>query len=105
MLWIGRPNSPYNNTVVPGKDGKLIKSSDQIPPGSNVAGYEYAKGQDGKWVHEAALLLTMSVWAVAIGALASEIRAQSTRSGQHVGSLQFCLCTERSREEIEIRLW
>lgn len=62
MVSIGRPSSPYNNTVVPGKDGKLIKSSDQIPPGSNVAGYEYAKGQDGKWVHEAALLLTIRVW-------------------------------------------
>ena len=62
MVSIGRPSSPYNNTVVPGKNGKLIKSSDQIPPGCNVAGYEYAKGQDGKWVHEAALLLTMRVW-------------------------------------------
>lgn len=51
--------STYNNTVVPGEDGKLIKSSNQIPPGSNVAGYEYAKGQDGERVHEAAVLLTM----------------------------------------------
>lgn len=42
--------------MIPGKDGQFIKSRNQIPPGGNVAGYEYAKGQDGERVHEAALL-------------------------------------------------
>lgn len=56
---LGYIDSTHDNTVVPGEDGKLIKSSDQIPPGSNVAGDEYAKGQDGKRVHEAAVLLCM----------------------------------------------
>ena len=60
-------SSAYNNTVVPGKDGKLIKSSDQIPPGSNVAGDEYAKGQDRERVHEAAVLLTMR-WYLSLSA-------------------------------------
>ena len=47
----------YNNSVVPGKNGKLMKSSDQIPPSCDVAGYEDAKSQDGERGHEAALLL------------------------------------------------
>jgi hypothetical protein len=50
-------NDTYDNSVVPGKDCKLIKSSDEIPPSCDVAGYEYAECQDGKRGHEAALLL------------------------------------------------
>ena len=103
MVSIGRSSSPYNNTVVPGKDGKLIKSSDQIPPGSNVAGYEYAKGQDGKWVHEAALLLTMRVW-LSLSVLWQARYGRKFAKWTAAGSLKFCLCTKRSREVIEIRL-
>jgi hypothetical protein len=47
----------HNDSVVPSKDRKFIKSSNQIPPGCDVAGYEYAQGQDRERVHEAALLL------------------------------------------------
>lgn len=49
--------SPSNDAVVPRKNGKFIQPSYQIPPGCDVAGYEYAKGEDGERVHEAALLL------------------------------------------------
>lgn len=52
-----KERNTYNNSVVPGKNGKLMKSSDQIPPSCDVAGYEDAKGQNGERGHEAALLL------------------------------------------------
>jgi hypothetical protein len=42
----------YHNPVVPGKDCKLIKSSYQIPPRSDVSGYEDGKSEDGEGVHE-----------------------------------------------------
>ena len=41
----------YNNSVVPGKDGKFIKSSNKIPPRSDVAGYEDRESY-GEGVHE-----------------------------------------------------
>jgi hypothetical protein len=43
--------------VVPGKNGELIQSSNQIPPGSNVAGYEDPKGEDREGVHESAAIV------------------------------------------------
>lgn len=43
----------YKNTVVPGKDGKLIESSNKVPSSGGVAGYEDTKREGGKWVHEA----------------------------------------------------
>lgn len=49
-IWSAIPSQPmvvrntYNNSVVPGKNGKFMKSSDQIPPSCDVAGYEDAKG-------------------------------------------------------------
>lgn len=42
----------YHDSVVPSKNGKLVESSYQIPPRSDVAGYEDRKGEDGEWVHE-----------------------------------------------------
>lgn len=41
----------YENTVVPGKDGKLIQASDEIPAGSDVSGDEDANCEDGERVH------------------------------------------------------
>jgi hypothetical protein len=46
------PGETYNDSVVPGEDCKLIKSSNQIPPRSDVAGYEDRKSEDGEGVHE-----------------------------------------------------
>ncbi len=45
-------DATYDNPVVPGEDSKLIKSSNQIPPRSNVAGYEDRKCEYGEGVHE-----------------------------------------------------
>jgi hypothetical protein len=42
--------------VVPSKYGELIQSSNQIPPGSNVASYEDPKGEDRERVHESAAI-------------------------------------------------
>lgn len=47
----------HDNSVIPGENGELIQSSDQIPPGSNVAGYEDPKGEDRKGVHESAAIV------------------------------------------------
>ena len=59
--------------MVPGKNGELIKSSDQIPPSCDVAGYKDAKCQDGERGHEAALLLDHGIlsWKANNGALVS----------------------------------
>ena len=38
--------STYNNSVIPGKDGKLIEASDKIPSSSDVASYEDAERED-----------------------------------------------------------
>lgn len=45
----------HNNSVVPGKDGKLIKASNEIPSSSDVASYENAKSEDREGVHRSAL--------------------------------------------------
>jgi hypothetical protein len=42
----------YDDSVIPGEDGKLIKSSNKIPPRSDVAGYEDRKCEDREGVHE-----------------------------------------------------
>jgi len=42
----------HHNSVIPSKDGKLIESCNQIPPRSDVAGYEDAKSKNREGVHE-----------------------------------------------------
>lgn len=42
----------YHDSVVPGEDGKLIKSSNQIPPRSDIASYKDRKSENRKGVHE-----------------------------------------------------
>jgi hypothetical protein len=42
----------HYDTVDPGKDGKLVYSSNQVPSSSDVAGYKDGEGQDGKGVHK-----------------------------------------------------
>jgi hypothetical protein len=44
--------------VVPGKDGKLVQASDEIPASSDVAGEEDTKSEDGYRVHLAASLMS-----------------------------------------------
>lgn len=39
----GRGGVAYDHSVVPGKDGKLIEASDEIPSSGDVASYEDAK--------------------------------------------------------------
>ena len=41
----------YNDTVIPGKDCKLIESGDEIPSGCDIASYEDANRKGGEWVH------------------------------------------------------
>lgn len=50
-IWQGSAKA-YDDSVVPGEDSKLIKSSDQIPPRSDVAGYEDRKSENREGVHE-----------------------------------------------------
>ncbi len=49
----------HNNTVVPGKYGKLIEASDEIPSSSDVASYEDAESKDGKGVHRMSLIISL----------------------------------------------
>jgi hypothetical protein len=44
--------------VVPGKDGKFVQASDEIPAGSDVAGEEDTKSEDGYRVHLATMLMS-----------------------------------------------
>jgi hypothetical protein len=48
----------YYNAVVPGKDGKLVQASDEIPASGDVAGEEDTKSEDGYRVHLAAMLMS-----------------------------------------------
>jgi hypothetical protein len=41
-----RARAAYDNAVVPGENGKLIQSGDEIPACGDVARKEYAKGED-----------------------------------------------------------
>lgn len=43
----------YHNTVIPGKDCKLIQTCDEVPAGGDISSYEDARGQDGERVHGA----------------------------------------------------
>lgn len=47
------PLGTHNDTVVPGEDRKFIQSSDQIPPGCDVASYKDPKCEDRERVHRA----------------------------------------------------
>lgn len=47
----------HDYSVIPGKYCEFIQSSNQIPPGSNVAGYEDPKGEDREGVHESAAIV------------------------------------------------
>lgn len=60
----------YDHSVVPGKNSKLIETSDKVPSSGDVARYKDAKSQDGERVHRIAL------WAMAraFRAEAEEIR-------------------------------
>lgn len=42
---------PYDNSVVPGEYSELVKTSDEIPSSSDVAGDEDSEGEDGEGVH------------------------------------------------------
>lgn len=44
--------STCDDSVVPGEDSKLIQSSNQIPPRSDVTGYEDRKSEYREGVHE-----------------------------------------------------
>jgi hypothetical protein len=44
--------STYNYPVVPSEDSKLVQSSDEIPPCSDIAGDKYSKGENRERVHE-----------------------------------------------------
>lgn len=48
----------YNNSVLPSKYDKLIDLCCKIPASSDVAGYKYAKSEDGKGVHSSPLSRT-----------------------------------------------
>lgn len=52
LLWRRYKQDTHDNSVVPSKNRELIQSSNQIPPGGYVAGYEDAEGQDRERVHE-----------------------------------------------------
>lgn len=44
----------HDNSVVPGKDGKLIEAGNKIPSSGCVASYEDTKREGGKGVHRIA---------------------------------------------------
>lgn len=48
-------------SVIPCEYDKFIKSSNQIPPRSDVAGYEDRKCEDGKRVHESLAIARASL--------------------------------------------
>jgi len=50
----GGRGSTYDDSVVPGEDGKLVEAGDQVPAGGDVASYEDSQGQDGEGVHRIA---------------------------------------------------
>lgn len=50
-IWQGSAKT-YDDSVVPSEDSQVIKSSDQIPPRSDVAGYEDRKSENREGVHE-----------------------------------------------------
>lgn len=45
----------HNNSVVPGKYGKLIEPRNQVPSSGGVAGYEDSNRQGGEGVHRIAV--------------------------------------------------
>jgi hypothetical protein len=45
-LWV-----THKDVVVPGKDGKLIQASDEVPTGSDVSSNKDANREDGERVH------------------------------------------------------
>jgi len=48
----------YHDTVIPGKDGKLIQAGDEVPTGSDVSGDKDTQGKDRERVHEAPMVVT-----------------------------------------------
>lgn len=48
----GKDKSSYHNAVVPCEYSKIVEASHQIPPRSDVAGYEDRKSEDREGVHE-----------------------------------------------------
>jgi hypothetical protein len=57
----------YYNAVVPGKDGKLVQASDEVPASSDVAGEEDTKSEDGYRVHLATSLMSRGARSVLVG--------------------------------------
>ena len=47
--------------MVPGKDGKLVQASDEVPTSGDIAGEEDTKSEDGYRVHLAAPLMSRGV--------------------------------------------
>lgn len=58
------PNATYGNLIFPGKNGKLIQASDEVPARSSVASYKDAEGEDREWVHRALPLLLLALHSV-----------------------------------------
>lgn len=56
-------------SVIPCEDCKLIKSSNQIPPRSDVAGYENRKCENREGVHESFPISCASLWDYFVGSL------------------------------------
>lgn len=53
--------------MVPGKDGKLVQASDEVPASSDVAGEEDTKSEDGYRVHLATSLMSRGARSVLVG--------------------------------------
>ena len=51
-MYASAHDNSYHNSVIPGKYCKVIKSSNKVPPRSDVAGYEDPKGENREGVHE-----------------------------------------------------
>ena len=54
----------YNNSVVPSKNDQIIEPGNQIPPRSDVAGYEDRKSEDREGVHESGSTVRASLYYV-----------------------------------------
>lgn len=55
----GQESEPFggalNDSVVPGKDGKLVEARNEVPSSGDVAGYEDGKADDREGVHRIAM--------------------------------------------------
>ena len=72
----------YNDPVIPGENGKLIQTSDEIPARSYVASKEYAKREDGDGVHEVMRACQSTTTLRLLVLAAQSWSSQSTRLGR-----------------------